>query len=117
MGWVPTSTGPYAGTCIFLIILATAFRCLLAGKHILEHRWMDKELNRRYVVVQGVPQEAERIEADKESKKGFLVTERGVEEHVKVVRRHTRTVVPWRFTVDLPRAAYVTVMGGVGYLL
>ena len=117
MGWVPASTGSYAGTCIFLIILATVFRCLGAGKHILEHRWVDKELNRRYVVVRGIPQEAERIERGNESKKGFLVTERGVEEHVKVVKRHTRTVMPWRLSVDLPRALYATVMVGVGYLL
>lgn len=117
MGWVPASTGSYAGTCIFLIILAIAFRCMFAGKHILEHRWMDKDLNRRYVAVRGVPKEVERIEADNDSKNGFLITERGVEEHVKVVKRHTRTVMPWRLSVDLPRAVYVTVMVGVGYLL
>ncbi|CAI6334208.1 unnamed protein product [Periconia digitata] len=30
MAWTPTSTGQYAGTCIFLIIFAAIFRALLA---------------------------------------------------------------------------------------
>ncbi|KAF1949763.1 hypothetical protein CC80DRAFT_428348 [Byssothecium circinans] len=30
MAWTPTSSGQYAGTCIFLIIFATIFRSLLA---------------------------------------------------------------------------------------
>ena len=115
--WEPKSTGAYAGTCIFLIVLAVIFRSLLAGKRILEHRWRDKELNRRYVSVRGLPTEAERINADGEGKNATLVSERGVEEHVRVVRRHKRSVTPWRFGVDLPRAAYVTVIAGVGYLL
>lgn len=115
--WIPTSPGSYAGTCIFLIVLAFIFRGLFAGKHLLEHRWMDKELNRRHVSVRGVPTETERINADREGKSATLVMERGVEEHVRVVRRHKRSVSPWRFSVDLPRAAYVTLTVGVGYLL
>lgn len=115
--WKPKSTGAYAGTCIFLIVLAFIFRSLVAGKQLLEHRWMDKELNRRYVSVRGVPTEAQRISTDSESKNVTLISERGVEEHVRVVRRHKRNITPWRFSIDLPRAAYVTVMTGVGYLL
>lgn len=115
--WEPKSTGAYAGTCIFLIVLAVIFRSLAAGKHILEHRWMDKELNRRYVSVRGVPTEAARINADSEGKNVTLISERGVEEQVRVVRRHKRSVTPWRCSIDLPRAVYVTVMSGVGYLL
>lgn len=115
--WTPASTSSYAGTCLFLIIFAALFRGLLAGKHILEHRWLDTELNRRYVSVRGKPTESERIDRDSDAKTGTLITQRGVEEHVKVVRRKRRGVAPWRFTVDLPRAAYVTVMVGMGYLL
>lgn len=115
--WSPQSTGAYAGTCIFLIVLALIFRSLVAGKHILEHRWMDKELNRRYVSVRGVPTEAARITADRDGKNVTLISERGVEEQVRVVRRHKRSVTPWRFSIDVPRAAYVTLMSGVGYLL
>ncbi|KAL8823746.1 MAG: hypothetical protein Q9191_005585 [Dirinaria sp. TL-2023a] len=115
--WTPATTGSYAGTCIFLIVLATISRCLAAGKHLLEHRWLDNELNRRYVSVRGTPTEVERINSDSRAKTGTLITERGVEEHVRVVRRKRKGVVPWRFSVDLPRAAYVMVLSGVQYLL
>ena len=115
--WTPRGKGTYAGTCIFLIILATLFRGLAAGKHVLEHRWLDQELNRRYVVVRGKPSEAERITSDSESKTATLITERGVEEDVKVVRKTRRTITPWRLSVDVPRAVYATLMAGVGYLL
>ena len=117
MSWKPTSTGAYAGMCVFLVVLAVIFRGLLAGKHLLEHYWLDQELDRRYVKVGGTPTEAERINSDENSKAGTLITERGVEEHVRVVRRKRKGVAPWRFSVDLPRAVYVTFMGGVGYLL
>ena len=30
MGWTPSTTGQYAGTCIFLIAFAAIFRALLA---------------------------------------------------------------------------------------
>ena len=116
-GWTPNSTGSYAGTCMFLIILAALFRGLIAGKHILEHRWLDTELDRRYVSIRGKPTESERVNEDTDSKTGLLISERGVEEHVKVVRRKRRGAAPWRFSVDLPRAAYVTVTAGMGYLL
>lgn len=115
--WQPNGSGSYAGTCIFLIILAAIFRGLVAGKYVLEQRWMDQQLNRRYVNVRGLPTEAERISMDSEAKNMVLKSERGVEEHVKVVRNHVRSVSPWRFSVDLPRAAYFTVLTAVGYLL
>ena len=115
--WTPTSTGSYAGTCIFLILFAVLFRGLLAGKQSLEQRWLDVELNRRYVSIRGKPTESERISSDGDAKNGTLITERGVEEHVRVVRRKRHGGSAWRFSVDLPRAAYVTVMVGVGYLL
>jgi hypothetical protein len=89
----------------------------MAGKHILEHRWLDQQLNRRHVAVQGIPTEEERIGADPDAKEMILRSDRGVEERVKVVRNHVRTVTPWRLSVDLPRATYVVVMAGVGYLL
>lgn len=113
----PNSVGGYAGLCIFLIILASILRCLFAFKAILEQRWLAQALNRRYVVVAGRTPEAERVEFDPDAKTGTLVTAQGVEERVKVVRRSASGTVPWRFTVDLPRAAIVTVITGVVYLL
>lgn len=85
---------------------------------ILEHRWKDQRLARRYVIVRGKPTEAERIAADdQEGKDMVLVTARGVEESVRVVKAKGRAVAPWRFSQDLPRAALGTVLAGVGYLL
>ena len=115
--WTPASTGAYAGTCIFLILFAVFFRGLLAGKQLLEQHWLDVELDRRYVSIRGKPTESERISSDSDAKTGTLITERGVEEHVRVVRRKRAGGAAWRFSVDLPRAAYVTVLVGVGYLL
>lgn len=115
--WTPGGTGAYAGSCIFLILLAALFRVLAAGKHFLEHRWLDQSLHRRYVTVRGMPTEGERITSDVDSKDAVLISERGAEERVKVVRKAHRPVTPWRFSVDLPRAAYATLMAAVGYLL
>ena len=115
--WTPKSTGSYAGTCIFLIILAAVSRCLVAGKQILEHHWLDTELDRKYVSVRGKPTEVERIESDPKGKIGTLITVQGVEEHGRVIRRRRRGVAAWRLSVDFPRAAYVMVSSGVQYLL
>ncbi|KAL8664781.1 MAG: hypothetical protein Q9202_002784 [Teloschistes flavicans] len=115
--WTPGSEGAYVGTCFFLILLATVFRGLAAGKYFLERRWLDQDLNRRYVAVRGIPTEARRIDSDTDGKNASLISERGVEEHVRVIRHIRRTIPPWRLTVDVPRAAYATVMAGVGYLL
>lgn len=115
--WTPGTTATYAATCIFLIFFAAFFRFLAAGKHWLEHRWLDQDVHRRYIAVKGTPTEAERISVDSEMKNATLVSERGSEERVMVVRRAVRPVTPWRLSVDLPRALYATLMAGVGYLV
>jgi hypothetical protein len=115
--WTPTTSGAYASTCIFLILLTIIGRCLVAFRAVLEQRWLAAALNRRYVVVAGKTPEAGRIDADPDGKTGTLVTVRGVEENVKVVRRVSAGPLPWRFSVDLPRAALFMVITGVGYLL
>ncbi|MCJ1374344.1 hypothetical protein MMC20_005576 [Loxospora ochrophaea] len=111
MSWAPRSEDAYAGTCIFLIILAAFFRLLVVGKHVLEHHWRDQELNRRYIAVRGrkltAAEEAKSEDSDDATAKGVDV----------IARSHVRTITPWRFSVDLPRALYVMVMVGVGYLL
>lgn len=114
--WAPKSTGGYAGTCIFLVILTLIFRSLFAVKHILEQRWSDKAWERRYVVVADKQPVSEQARTDPDLKTAIL-TANGVEEHVKVIQRPARSIQPWRFSVDLPRALLVTVMTGVGYLL
>jgi hypothetical protein len=114
--WSPTSVGGYAGTCIFLIILATIFRGLLAVKAWKEAAWLDAEFNRRYITVAGKLPKAERISADSDSKR-MILTENGVEEDVMVVKKRSMGVRPWRITTDPVRAVIDTVIAGVGYLL
>jgi len=116
--WTPTTTGTYAATCIFLIVLAALFRGLLAAKWWQENRWLDRELNRRYVVVNGKAPLAENLSRDSLAKHGNVVlSENGVEENVVVVKKRTFGPRPWRLSVDPVRAAIDTVIAGVGYLL
>jgi hypothetical protein len=114
--WSPSSTGQYAGTCIFLVILATVFRGLLALKAWKETAWLDAEFNRRYVTVAGKLPKSERIASDSDSKR-MILTENGVEEDVVVVKKRSMGIRPWRITTDPIRAAMDTVIAGVGYLL
>lgn len=114
--WSPTSVGGYAGTCIFLIVLATIFRGLLAVKAWKETAWLDAEFNRRYVTVAGKLPKSERISADSDSKR-MILTENGVEEDVIVVKKRSMGIRPWRITTDPVRAVMDTVLAGVGYLL
>ncbi|KAI1800866.1 Ctr copper transporter [Daldinia bambusicola] len=114
--WAPRTSGAYAGTIIFLIILGVVFRLLLAGKSLAEERWLDAEMKRRYVVVQGKIPVAERVSTDSFSKK-MTLTENGVEEDVMVVQKKQLHLRPWRMSVDPVRAMLDTCIAGVSYLL
>lgn len=114
--WTPSTEGAYAGTIIFLIILGIVFRLLLAGKALAEERWLDAEMKRRYVVVQGKIPVAEQISTDSLSKK-MTLTENGVEEDVLVVQKKKSHLRPWRMSVDPVRAILDTCIAGVSYLL
>lgn len=115
-GWTPSSAGGYAGTCIFLVILAIVLRSLFAVKGVLEQRWSIAARNRRYIRVQDRPTEAGRIDEDPDAKTGSLITVNGVEENVKVVQAKAG-FMPFRLSVDLPRAAMTTLIAGIAYLL
>jgi len=116
--WTPTSTGAYAGTCIFLIILAIIGRGLQAWRHVLEQRWHNQAINRRYVVVANKDEQAEDETANApESKEQAVLTVRGVDEHVRVVRKGIQETSAWRISTDVPRACIFVVQAGVGYLL
>lgn len=114
--WTPTSTGAYAGTCIFLIVLAIISRSLHAWRQMLELRWHDRAVNRRYVAVaddgeQPAPKGGEKSDE-------AVLTVRGLDERVRVVRHSTRTnTPPWRLSVDFVRACVFALQAGVGYLL
>ena len=120
--WTPTSTGSYAGTCIFLIVLAVISRLLQAYRHVLKVKWHDKAVKRRYVVLAGETAEQRERQmglGDAEKTEEATLTARGLEERVRVMRT-SRTGIetqPWRFSTDLPRACVFTVQAGVAYLL
>lgn len=114
--WTPSSAGAYAGTCIFLILLAIVYRGGYALKDYLENKWLASALKRKYVVVADKTPISEQVASDSDSKTGILTTN-GVEETVRVVQAPVSHTQPWRFSVDLPRAALMTVNAGVGYLL
>lgn len=117
-GWTPQNAAGYAGTIIFLILLAVLFRCMLAAKARQEARWLDAELNRRYVVVNGRLPMAERAASvESLAKPRAVLSSNGVEEDVVVVKKHTTTARPWRLSVDPIRAVIDTVIAGTGYLL
>lgn len=120
--WTPTSSGSYAGTCIFLAMLAVISRLLFAYRHKMESRWHDKAINRRYIIVAGESQadrERQAIGKGGEKADEATLTLRGLDERVKVIRSHTRTLEskPWRLSTDVPRACIFTVQAGLGYLL
>jgi hypothetical protein len=114
--WTPTTDAGYAGTCIFLVILAFLFRGLLAVKAWKESAWLAAETNRRYVTVAGKGTKAQRLSMESDSK-NMVLTENGIEENVMVVKTRTMGVRPWRISVDPIRAVMDTVIAGVGWLL
>ncbi|CAG8890465.1 unnamed protein product [Penicillium egyptiacum] len=115
--WTPSSSGSFAGTCIFLIVLAIIDRFLIAFKATMERHWLATHLNRRYVTVAGKSTEAGNIDSDPDAKVASLITAQGVEESVKVVHNITHGPMPWRFSVDLPRAVLFLCIVGISYLL
>jgi len=114
--WTPSTAGGYAGTIIFLIFLGALFRALLAFKALVEARWLDAEMKRRYVVVQGRQPLSEQVSQNELSKR-MTLSENGMEEDVFVVQRKQPIHRPFRLSVDPLRAAIDTVIAGVGYLL
>lgn len=119
--WTPSSTGAYAGTCIFLIVLAVISRMLLAYRGHLERKWHDNAVKRRYVVVAGESAAERQLSNGSEKSEDAVLTTRGMDESVRVVQQGRKGRVleatPWRLSTDLPRACIFTVQAGVGYLL
>ncbi|KAJ8107621.1 hypothetical protein OPT61_g8736 [Boeremia exigua] len=113
--WTPQNAGQYAGTCIFLIILAITLRGIFTAKSFLDMKALENAMKRRYVVVAGEKAVAEQSN-DASSMTGILTTN-GMQEDVRIVSAPVKLIQPWRFSVDLPRAALIMVATGVGYLL
>lgn len=113
--WTPQNAGQYAGTCIFLIILAITLRGIFTVKSYLEAKALETAMKRRYVVVAG--EKAITEEANDASSVTGILTTNGMQENVRIVSAPVKLVQPWRFSVDLPRAGLMMVATGVGYLL
>lgn len=114
--WTPASAGAYAGTCIFLIILAVLLRALFTAKTFLEYKALQSAMKRRYVVTEDQQPATDKAFNDASSLTGILTTN-GLQENVRVIEAPARHIQPFRFSVDLPRAAIMTAAAGVGYLL
>jgi copper transporter 1 len=87
--WTPSGAGQYAGTCIFLIVLAFLFRGLLALRTrlpMLRDGW-------------------ESVEHQKDTK------------DLEWVAAADRAKEPWRVNTALARAILDTILAGVSYLL
>ena len=86
----------------------------------MEQKWHDAAVNRRYIIVNDMDgnegQIRNQVKADDDA--GVLTT-RGIEETVKVIKAKSRSKerVPFRLSVDLPRSCIYAVQAGVGYLL
>lgn len=109
--WMPSGRGQYAGTCIFIIVLATLFRSLFAIKSFQERKWLDAEVNRRYI---GPSMEKLR---ERNSLNNGIQSAAGTGEDSSAVVRKGTGVRPWRISTDVPRAVMDTFIVGVGYLL
>jgi hypothetical protein len=113
--WTPNNTGAYAGTCIFLIVLAIIARVLLAIKSQMEARWLDHEERRIYG---SAPSSSTTVVRDAEARKTRVsLSDNGVDEAVVAVQRKRTAVHPWRLSVDPVRAVMDVLIVGVGYLL
>lgn len=105
--WAPTTLGQYAGTCIFLIILAFIFRFLLALKSITTASLTKKAAARNNSIIV-----APASSDDDTDEKLVAVAPVGGEEKKDGWSGH-----PWRFSTELPRAGMAVVTTGLGYLL
>lgn len=139
--WMPDSVGQYAGTCIFLIALSAIFRLLFGLKSYAEFRWR-RQLLRRARAPHPAPHRDSRNAGVTQtgSSTSVLVDDKPSHIPADVLSGHTQVgaqecsrdpvsgetclpdpvspfSTPFRLHVDLSRAALVTVMVGVGYLL
>ena len=114
--WSPSNIGQYAGTCIFLILLATIFRTLFALRAVQERKWQLVESSRQYNIA-GVENKEKEEEEKEEDSRGSVSSRTSDDGCIKVIKKETVGVRPWRITQDVPRACVDVVIAGVGYML
>lgn len=121
--WTPSSVSSYAGTCIFLIVVAVIARLLLLGRQQLEITWRDRHAHPKRILSpeksiadEQQSNDGSSTEADQEG----VLPARDADQRVRILlhgRGNGSKTIPWRFSVDLPRACLFTVQVGVSYLL
>ena len=107
MTWTPSGDGNYAGTCVFLIVLALIYRGLYAVKSSAERSWEKRTRQSRFGRTGNEPTSGLPAEKDVAREQYAF----------QPLERPRNVGYPWRISVDVPRALLVTVMAGVGYLL
>ncbi|KAI0471699.1 Ctr copper transporter family-domain-containing protein [Xylariaceae sp. FL0804] len=112
MSFTPAGKGSYAGTCVFLVVLALAHRFLMAARHVFF------DSRRRMALSAARHHQAARMHNDLKdvpslnSDDGSAAPE-ALAAHVRnEVRGH-----PFAVATETVRALFEVVIGGVGYLL
>lgn len=108
--WTPSTTGQYAGTCIFLIFFGAIYHTLGAIRTHWLHRLRDIEHNRRIPITDGSGKKNDGTTKGTNPSRSFA-------EIVPVLTKLGQKNRPWRFSTDLPRALLDTLIAGIGYLL
>ncbi|CAH0050764.1 unnamed protein product [Clonostachys solani] len=104
--WAPTTTGQYAGTCIFLIFLALIFRVLIAFRPVLEASvWRGSQ---SAIGAHSHGEDADKSGLPRHPSQYGWITFRS-----ELRRRWTG----WRASAATGRACYELVIAGIGYLL
>ncbi|KAI0867408.1 Ctr copper transporter [Hypoxylon argillaceum] len=103
LAWTPSNTHAYAGTCIFLIVLAVIHRALLAFRS-LAFDGNPNLIARAHISSDKESLVAERIQPPRMGNLGHQLRERRA--------RH-----PFLVSVELGRSLLEVFVGGVGYLL
>ncbi|KAK9260263.1 Ctr copper transporter [Lipomyces tetrasporus] len=110
-GWTPSSTGQYAGICIFLIVLAVMYRFL----HVLKHRTERYFSARTLLNMRNIATTTNHLQTDTYADS----LEKSAAE-ATVQSEHPlqfRNVRPWRVSVDVPLSLIQLVLSAVSYLL
>lgn len=102
--WTPTSKGQYAGTCIFLIVLAMILRILLVIRPILEGRLFTDNAGHAVMLGNHIN------EKDSQTAKPPSGLVLSLQEVGSRWRR-------WRINPAAGRATYEVIVAGVAYLL
>ncbi|KAI1373931.1 Ctr copper transporter family-domain-containing protein [Hypoxylon crocopeplum] len=103
--WTPTTAVEYAGTCIFLIILAVIMRAMLALKPVLEKSLWNPMVDREGVLIP---------DDDTGCCKEEIMPQQSAKRVYGAVRRRWSI---WRLRTSLGRAAFELLLAMVGYLL